>query len=148
MFIFHKTEVLTVILRCLTGLHSDYFKSYDTKRKYFRFWAFAIFKKDSHLCNVFCLLIEFLNFQARIFFLFYLEFLLILSRSWNRIPFLLHHNRWKSNSFLTCSLKSFSPVFNNLVHIAITVVIYHFRNCKTCNNSIVLKTLNLDKLSI
>ena len=41
MFIFHKTEVLTVILRCLTGLH--YFKSYDTKRKYFHFFLFCNF---------------------------------------------------------------------------------------------------------
>jgi hypothetical protein len=31
MFIFHKTEVLTVILRCLTGLTYYWFKSYDTK---------------------------------------------------------------------------------------------------------------------
>ena len=33
MFIFHKTEVQTVILKCLTGLNLDWFKSYDTKRK-------------------------------------------------------------------------------------------------------------------
>ena len=30
VFIFYKTEVQTVILRCLTGLNSDWFKSYDT----------------------------------------------------------------------------------------------------------------------
>ena len=35
MFIFHKTEVLTVILKCLTGLTYDWFKNYDTKCKYF-----------------------------------------------------------------------------------------------------------------
>ena len=38
IFIFHKTEVGTVILRCLTGVNynnSDWFKSYDTNNKYF-----------------------------------------------------------------------------------------------------------------
>jgi hypothetical protein len=43
MFIFHKTEVLTVILRCLTGLTYYWFKSYDTKRKYFYFFFFCHF---------------------------------------------------------------------------------------------------------
>ena len=33
MLIFHKTEVQTVILMCLMGLNSIWFKSYDTKRK-------------------------------------------------------------------------------------------------------------------
>ena len=32
--IFHKTEVLTVILRCWTSLNHNWFKSYDTKRKW------------------------------------------------------------------------------------------------------------------
>ena len=34
MFIFHKTEVVTVILRCWSGLNHNWFKSYDTKRKW------------------------------------------------------------------------------------------------------------------
>ena len=33
MFIFHKTEVLTVILRGLTGLTYYWLKSYDKKHK-------------------------------------------------------------------------------------------------------------------
>ena len=33
--IFHKTEVQTVILRCWRGLNLNWFKSYDTKCKYF-----------------------------------------------------------------------------------------------------------------
>ena len=33
MNIFHKTEVQTVIFRCLTGLNLNWFKSYDTKCK-------------------------------------------------------------------------------------------------------------------
>ena len=33
MFIFHKTEVQTVILRCLMSLNLNWFKSYDTKYK-------------------------------------------------------------------------------------------------------------------
>ena len=33
MIIFHKTEVQTVILRCLTSLNLNWYKSYDTKRK-------------------------------------------------------------------------------------------------------------------
>ena len=32
--IFHKTEVLTVILRSWTGLNLNWFKSYDTKHKW------------------------------------------------------------------------------------------------------------------
>ena len=49
MFIFHKTEVLTVILRCLTGLTHDWFKSYDTKRKYFHFF-FLKFCTKTDVC--------------------------------------------------------------------------------------------------
>ena len=49
MFIFHKTEVLTVILRCLTGLTYDWLKSYDTKGKYFHFFFFVILYKNRHL---------------------------------------------------------------------------------------------------
>ena len=33
MFVFHKTEVQTVILRCLTSLDLDWYTRYDTKRK-------------------------------------------------------------------------------------------------------------------
>ena len=33
MFIFHKTEVQTVILKCLTSLNPNWYKSYDTKRQ-------------------------------------------------------------------------------------------------------------------
>ena len=36
MFFFHKTEVHTVILMCLTSLTPNWFNSYDTKRKYAR----------------------------------------------------------------------------------------------------------------
>ena len=39
---FHKIDVQTVILRGLKGLNHNWFKSYDTKRKYFRFRVFAI----------------------------------------------------------------------------------------------------------
>ena len=51
--IFHKTEVQVVILRCWTGLNPNWFKSYDTKRKYFSFCIFRFCKKTPHLCNVF-----------------------------------------------------------------------------------------------
>ena len=33
MSIFHKTEIQTVILRCLTGRNLDWLKTYDTKCK-------------------------------------------------------------------------------------------------------------------
>ena len=33
ILIFHKTEIQTVILRCLTSLNHNWYKSYDTKRK-------------------------------------------------------------------------------------------------------------------
>ena len=57
MFNFHKTEVQTVILMCLTGLNSDWFKSYDTKRKYFHFHFFVILYKIKHLSFLhFCIL--------------------------------------------------------------------------------------------
>ena len=42
MTIFHKTEVQTIILRCLTGLNLGWFKSYDSKCKYFHFRFFVI----------------------------------------------------------------------------------------------------------
>ena len=31
IFIFHKTEVRTIILKCITSLNPNWFKSYDTK---------------------------------------------------------------------------------------------------------------------
>ena len=43
MFIFHKTDVVMIILRCLIGLAYDWFKSYDTKRRYFHFFLFCNF---------------------------------------------------------------------------------------------------------
>ena len=43
MFIFHKTEIRMVILRCLTGLNLNWFKSYDTKCKYFNFHQTFVF---------------------------------------------------------------------------------------------------------
>ena len=52
VFIFHKTEVQMVILRCLTGLNSNWFKSYDTKHKYFHFRLF-LFCTKTHIC-IFC----------------------------------------------------------------------------------------------
>jgi hypothetical protein len=33
MFIFHKTEIKTIILRCLTSLNLNWYKSYDTNCK-------------------------------------------------------------------------------------------------------------------
>ena len=62
MIIFHKTEVQKIILRCLTGLNSDWFNNYDTKCKYFHFRFFAILYKNTHLhflcfcvlCHNFC----------------------------------------------------------------------------------------------
>ena len=57
MFTFHKTEVQTVILMCLIGLKSDWFKGYDTKCKYFNFWCFAILYKNTYLHFLhFCIL--------------------------------------------------------------------------------------------
>ena len=53
MFIFHKTEVLTVILRCLTGLIYDWLKSYDAKRKYFHFFFFLRFCTKTDICIFF-----------------------------------------------------------------------------------------------
>ena len=34
LYIFHRTEDQMVILRCWTGLNQNWFKSYDTKRKW------------------------------------------------------------------------------------------------------------------
>ena len=41
MFSFHKTEIQTVILRCLMSLNLNWYKSYDTKPKN---------AKNTHLC--------------------------------------------------------------------------------------------------
>ena len=57
MVIFHKTEVQTVILMCLMGLNSNWFKGYDTKSKYFHFRFLAILYKNTHLHFLhFCIL--------------------------------------------------------------------------------------------
>ena len=51
MFIFHKTEVLTDILRCLTGLTYNRFKIYDTKQKYFHFFFICDFVQKLRLSS-------------------------------------------------------------------------------------------------
>ena len=56
----YKTEVQMVILRCWTGLYINWFKSYETKHKYFRFCFFAILLKKTDLCYVFCIFCFFL----------------------------------------------------------------------------------------
>ena len=62
MFIFHKTEVQKVILRCLTGLNLDWFKSYDTKHKYFHFFLFCNFvQKQTFASFAFFVLLCFLS---------------------------------------------------------------------------------------
>ena len=50
MFIFHKTETQTVILRCLMSLNLNFFKSCDTKYKYFHSCFLVILYKNTHLC--------------------------------------------------------------------------------------------------
>ena len=47
MCIFHKTEIQMVILRCLTSLNLNWYKSYDTKCKFFHFRFFAILYKNT-----------------------------------------------------------------------------------------------------
>ena len=42
LFIFHKTKIQTVILRCLMGLNMNWLKNYDTKFKYLHFRVFTI----------------------------------------------------------------------------------------------------------
>ena len=41
MNIFHKTEISTVILRCLTYLNLNWIKSYNIKYKFSHFWFFC-----------------------------------------------------------------------------------------------------------
>ena len=53
VYIFHKTEVLTVILRCLTGLIYYWLKSYDAKRIYFHFFLFLRFCTKTDICIFF-----------------------------------------------------------------------------------------------
>ena len=53
MFIFHKTEIQTVILMCLMGLNSDWFKNYDTNCKYFHFLCLLHTSKKMKIC-IFC----------------------------------------------------------------------------------------------
>ena len=47
IYVFHKTEIDTVILRCWMGLHLTWFKIYDKKGSFFRVWIFAILQKKS-----------------------------------------------------------------------------------------------------
>ena len=52
--IFHKTEVQTVIVMCLTGRNLNWFKSYDTKCQYiFPFLFFFRFCTKTLIC-IFC----------------------------------------------------------------------------------------------
>ena len=44
MFIFHKTEIQTVLLRCLRSLNLNWYKSYDKKHKN------AKNAKDGNIC--------------------------------------------------------------------------------------------------
>ena len=53
-YISHKTEVQTVICRCWTSLNLNWFKSYDTKHKYFHSRFFSDFVKKTNMCSVFC----------------------------------------------------------------------------------------------
>ena len=53
MFIFHKSEVQTVILRCLTDLNLNWFKSVYPKCNYFHFHFYPFCKKNTDLCSVF-----------------------------------------------------------------------------------------------
>ena len=61
MLIFHKTEVLTVILRCLTGLAYDWIKHYDIKCKYFHFFFCVWFCTKTYVC-IFCVFCIFVLF--------------------------------------------------------------------------------------
>ena len=61
MFIFHKTEVQKVIFMCLTSLNLNWFKSYDTKYKYFHFCFLAIlYKKHSFVFFAFLCFVSYL----------------------------------------------------------------------------------------
>ena len=62
IFIFNKTEVQRVSLRCLTDLNPDLLKSYDTKSKYFHFRFFCDFVENSS--NGFSALLIFFAFQV------------------------------------------------------------------------------------
>ena len=52
MFIFHKTEVQTVILICLMGLNSDWFKNYDTKCKSSFSLMYVVGRGNGNICNL------------------------------------------------------------------------------------------------
>jgi hypothetical protein len=55
--IFQKTEIQTVILRCLNVLNINWFKSYDTKSKFFHLRFLAILQKKTNFCFLrFCIL--------------------------------------------------------------------------------------------
>ena len=57
IFIFHKTEAHTVILRCTMGLNLNWFKSYGlrcSKMQSFPFLIFNDFVKKTQMC-VFCI---------------------------------------------------------------------------------------------
>ena len=53
LYIFHKTELQTVILRCWTDLNHNWFKSYDTKRKWGKKAYIGPFQSNQFLSLVF-----------------------------------------------------------------------------------------------
>ena len=69
MFIFHKTEIQTVLLKCLRSLNLNWYKSYDKKRKRWKhLFLYKVAKKREMEIFVFCVinfeLIEVQTFSA------------------------------------------------------------------------------------
>ena len=63
MFIFHKTEIQTVLLRCLRSLNLNWYKSYDKKHKnakkherWKHLFLYKIAKKREMEIFVFCVI--------------------------------------------------------------------------------------------
>ena len=90
VYIFHKTEVLTVILRCLTGLTYDWFKSYDTKHEYFHFF-FLWFYTKTEVCILLQLLLVlgYNSWLESLFFFIFSDIYLIITFLVKSLSFLL-----------------------------------------------------------
>ena len=109
MNIFHKTEVQMVILRCWTGLKLTWYKSYDTKCKYF--WNYS---NDNNLGHP----LELTDTASLLLFLLYISHVL----------YSIQDLRLRVHIYYLVTLFGNFGDFANFVHLA---TLLNFPSCGT-----------------
>ena len=109
MFIFHKIEVLTVILRCLTGLTYDWVKSYDPKWKYFHFFFCCDFVQKQRFSSLeffsFLYFLSKLLYQIRFRLLKHLKMTIWISVLWKINTWLAKNGQiWSKNDYYSVAI--------------------------------------------